>query len=202
MRYISLRSGIDAVSIAGHVEVAVMRRPRVRTMQPHVSQPWKGDGPLPASANSERKPNRAARLRLCRPRIDSSRGRVAGTMRRCGRYGSIIPCLSSPDKIRDNTSAAAGRLGWRPYIRMPISRVFPSSRHLSRIFPAHPRSLAWYFSRAPSPQHAKAARREPRFCGLRASAFSGLLPQPGALGPSPENAALALGAGHRASLRA
>jgi hypothetical protein len=68
-------------------------------------------------------------------------------------------------------------------------------RQFSRIFPAHPRSLARRFSRATSPRHAQTARRGPRFCGLRASAFPGLLPQPGALGPHSRKCSSCLGSG-------
>ncbi len=68
-------------------------------------------------------------------------------------------------------------------------------RQFSRIFPAHPRSLARRFSRATSPRHAQTARRGPRFCGLRASAFPGLLPQPDALGPHSGKCSSCLGSG-------
>jgi hypothetical protein len=68
-------------------------------------------------------------------------------------------------------------------------------RQFSRIFPAHPRSLARRFSRATSPRHAQTTRRGPRFCGLRASAFPGLLPQPDALGPHSGKCSSCLGSG-------
>ena len=81
-----------------------------------------------------------------------------------------------------------------PYIGTLQTNV-SLERQFSRIFPAHPRSLARRFSRATSPRHAQTARRGPRFCGLRASAFPGLLPQPSALGPHSRKCSSCLGSG-------
>ena len=81
-----------------------------------------------------------------------------------------------------------------PYIGALQTNV-SIERQFSRIFPAHPRSLARRFSRATSPRHAQTARRGPRFCGLRASAFPGLLPQPDALGPHSGKCSSCLGSG-------
>ena len=81
-----------------------------------------------------------------------------------------------------------------PYIGALQTNV-SIERQFSRIFPAHPRSLARRFSRATSPRHAQTARRGPRFCGLRASAFPDSSPNQMRWVPTPENATLALGAG-------
>ena len=90
--------------------------------------------------------------------------------------------------------STAVQLHRHPFIGAPQTSVY-LERQFSRIFPAHPRSLARRFSRATSPHRAKTARRGPRFCGLRASAFPGLLPQPGALGPHSRKCSSCLGSG-------
>jgi hypothetical protein len=90
--------------------------------------------------------------------------------------------------------STAVRLHRHPYIGALQTGVY-LERQFSRIFPAHPRSLARRFSRATSPRHAQTARRGPRFCGLRASAFPGLLPQPDALGPHSGKCSSCLGSG-------
>jgi hypothetical protein len=82
-----------------------------------------------------------------------------------------------------------------PYIGTALQASVLIESQFSRIFPAHPRSLARRFSRATSPRHAQTARRGPRFCGLRASAFPGLLPQPDALGPHSGKCSSCLGSG-------
>jgi hypothetical protein len=102
----------------------------------------------------------------------------------------LEPCGSGPGT--GDSSAV-----W--FYRHPYIEAFQTGvsieRHLSRIFPAFPRSLARCYSRASSPQRTRTVRWGPRFCGLRASAFPGLLPQPGALGPHSGKCSSCLGSG-------
>jgi hypothetical protein len=103
--------------------------------------------------------------------------------------------LSQPEAWRTTSSGStAVRLHLHPYIGA-LQRSVSIERQFSPIFPAHPRSLARCLSRATSPRHATIALQGPRFCGLRASAFPGLLPQPGALGPHSGKCSSCLGSG-------
>jgi hypothetical protein len=132
------------------------------------------------------------------PSTSSPRSRsfaYSGARHRRGPFGVVIPRPAFAAEFTDQQAQefAAVWLRRHPYIdalQMSVS----IERHLSRIFPAHPRSLASVLI----PRHITPSRkgRGPwRFCGTSGSAFFGLLPQPGALGPRSKKCTLGLGSG-------
>jgi hypothetical protein len=91
--------------------------------------------------------------------------------------------------------STAVRLHRHPERRAVLDASVSVQCHPSSYFPAHPRSLASVLI----PRHITPVRNErvpgPRFCGTSGSAFSGLLPQPDALGPRSRKCTFGLGSG-------
>ena len=169
------------------------RQMRTRAMLARTSQRVRGDRSIPAFASPSQ------RLRdwpsipspQCRPiaRRDAENNAKHWNTR------STRSLLLQPEAWQ--TTGYGSTAVWshrHPYI-VALQTNVSIERQFSCIFPAHPRSLARRFSRATSPRHAQTARRGPRFCGLRASAFPGLLPQPDALGPHSGKCSSCLGSG-------
>ena len=160
-----------------------MRQRRIVTLlRSHTSQ-LRGDHGRFLSSTI-RRTNEEVSLRTPPPSSTASSARSQRVIRAelCGRCGWPTLCLLSGIHGQQQGSSAAASLRTRPFAST-LQMIVAIERQFSCIFPAHPRSLARRFSRATSPRHAQTARRGPRFCGLRASAFPGLLPQPDALGP-------------------
>ena len=174
---------------------------RIWRMSAHISHPREGNGLLPAPTGLD--------CELCSPPSTSS------PKSRCFAW-QVVENNAGVQKVRFTHSLLLQSGRWPAteygsaivwFERHPERHaVLQAGVSVSAISPVFSLLSLGHslrcLSRAPSPHPAKSACRGPRFCGLRASAFSELLPQPGALGPLPENAALALGAGHLASLRA
>jgi hypothetical protein len=79
--------------------------------------------------------------------------------------------LLQPEAWRTTSSGStAVWLHRHPYIGALQTSV-SIERQFSRIFPAHPRSLARCLSRATSPQRITTMRRGPRFCGTARLCF-------------------------------
>ena len=169
------------------------RQVRTRAVLARTSQRVPGDSSIPALANPSR------RLRnwpsIPPPKYRPIARRDAENEAKHWYARSPRSLLLQPETWQ--TTGYGSTAAWshrHPYIGTLQTNV-SLERQFSRIFPAHPRSLARRFSRATSPRHAQTARRGPRFCGLRASAFPGLLPQPDALGPHSGKCSSCLGSG-------
>jgi hypothetical protein len=148
-------------------------------MPEHPSPTLRGGGSFPARADSTSGMCNWPSIPppQCRPlaRRDSDDDAKSRNVR------STRSLLLQPETWQEiGYGSTAAWLHRHPYIGASQTGV-SIERQFSRIFPAHPRSLARCLSRAPSPQGTKTVRRGPRFCGtarlcfgftaLRVSAF-------------------------------
>ena len=174
-------------------EVLVSRRARTRAMLVRTSHRVCGGGAIPVLADPSRTVHNWPSIPS--PQQRPLAWRDAEDDANHWNVRSIHSLLLQPEAWQAAGYGAIAVWSHRhPYIGAFQASVF-MARQFSRIFPAHPRSLARRFSRATSPRYAQTARRGSRFCGLRASAFPGLLPQPDALGPHSGKCSSCLGSG-------
>jgi hypothetical protein len=171
----------------------VSKQVRVRAMLVRTSQRVRGDRSIPAIADPSRR--RCNRPSIPSPLYRPLAWRDAEDDAKHWNVRSIRSLLMQPEAWQATGYAStAVRLHRHPYIGALQTGV-SIERQFSRIFPAHPRSLASVLI----PRHITPSRKDrvpgPRFCGLRASAFPGLLPQPGALGPHSGKCSSCLGSG-------
>ncbi len=122
------------------------RHAQVRRMQACVSPNRRKN--VASSATPTESGCCVSRLPLRRPEAGPSHGRTAGTMRAIVKQGSPTLCFCSRKSgRRRNMVPLLSPLLGRPLIDALQSGV-SIERQFSRIFPAHPRSLARCFSRA------------------------------------------------------
>ncbi len=131
---------------------------QVRKMLTRISQPQKDDGLCRALADAERE-LRSSSFSLS-PRSTSFARQGGESNAEHLRAWSTHSLLLPENKQAIEHGPTAVRLHGRPSITV-LQRNVSAEGHLSRIFPAHPRSLARRFSRATPPRHATARAGDP-----------------------------------------